>query len=195
MTEGEVWKDVVGYENIYMISNKGNIYSVGRKDTIGRRCGGRTLRPRNHKHGYLHVALRKNGIRKNKLMHRLVAEAFIPNPKNFLEVNHLDENKKNNCVENLEWCDTKYNVNYGTRNNRAGNKISKKVKAVNVINGDVIIFKSTLEAGRKGYSQSSVASACRGVFKTSTGKLIGGDGRTYKGYKWHYEVEEGNEGE
>ena len=186
MTESETWKDVVGYEGLYMISNKGNIYSVGRKDAIGRKCGGRMLRPRNHKHGYLHVALRKNSIRKNKLVHRIVAEAFIPNPKNFLEVNHLDENKKNNEMSNLEWCDTKYNVNYGTRNDRTGNKLSKKVKAVNVINGDVITFKSTSEAGKNGYSSGNVSSACRGVFKDSKGNLIG-NGHLYKGYEWWYE--------
>ena len=190
MTESEVWKDVVGYEGFYEVSDKGNVRSVERKDTIGRKCGGRTLRPRNHKHGYLQVTLYKSGTRKHKLMHRLVAEAFIPNSKNFLEVNHLDENKKNNEMSNLEWCDTKYNVNYGTRNDRVGNKLSKRVKAVNVINGDVIMFKSTMEAGRNGYSHVSVAKACGGVFKTGSGKLIGGDGRTYRGYKWYYEAEE-----
>src|SRR5699024_2872589 len=102
----------------------GNVYSVARKDTIGRKCGGRTLRPRKHKHGYFHLALHKDGIKKNKLIHRLVAEAFIPNPNNFLEVNHLDENKTNNELTNLEWCDTRYNTNYGTRTDRVRQKLS-----------------------------------------------------------------------
>lgn len=180
MIKSEIWKDVIGYEGLYKVSNKGNVYSVARKDTIGRKCGGRTLRPRYHKHGYLHVVLHKNGIRKNKLVHRLVAEAFLPNPNNFLEVNHLDEIKDNNELSNLEWCDTKYNVNYGTRNKRAGKNLSKKVKAVNVISGEVIRFKSTLEAGKKGFSHGNVSMACRGVFKDRNGHL-------YRGYEWRYE--------
>ena len=71
----------------------------------------------------------KNGEGEEKFrVHRLVATAFIPNPDNLLVVNHRDENPSNNCVDNLEWCDAKYNVNYGTRNERAGKKISEKIK-------------------------------------------------------------------
>ena len=188
MTESEIWKDVVGYDGLYKVSNKGNIHSVERKDTIGRKCGGRTLRPRYHKHGYLHVVLHKNGIKKNKLVHRLVAEAFLPNPNNFLEVNHLDEIKDNNELSNLEWCDTMYNVNYGTRNKRVGRKLSKEVKAVNVETGEVHTFGSTIEAKSKGYSNGNVSQACKGVYKSSNGKLIG-DGHLYKGHRWSYEEE------
>lgn len=185
MTESEVWKDVVGYEGFYKVSNKGNVKSVERLDTIGRRCGGLILKPRHHKHGYFHVALYKNGKKKNKLIHRIVAEAFISNPKSFLEVNHLDENKKNNEITNLEWCDTKHNVNYGTRNTRVSQKLSKKVRAVNVETGEVVTFSSTMEARNKGYS-SSVSLACRGVFKSSKGNLIG-NGHLYRGHWWYYE--------
>ena len=182
----ETWKDVVGYEGFYKISNKGNVKSVERLDSIGRKCGGLTLRAREHKHGYLHVSLYKNNKNKNKLIHRLVSEAFIPNPNLFLEVNHIDENKKNNEIANLEWCDTKYNVNYGTRNARVGNKLSKKVKAVNVINGEVIRFNSTSEARKNGYSGGNVSSACRGDFRNGKGNLIG-NGHLYKDYNWCYE--------
>ena len=182
----EIWKEIVGYEGLYKVSDKGNVKSVERLDSIGRRCGGLILRAREHKHGYLHVALYKNGKRKNKLIHRLVSESFIPNPNFFLEVNHIDENKKNNEVANLEWCDTKYNVNYGTRNVRVGNKLSKKVKATNVTNGEVIRFKSTAEAGRNGYSHGNVSSACRGCYRSGKSKLIG-DGHLYKGHSWEYE--------
>ena len=184
MTESEIWKDVAGFEGFYKISNKGNVYSVARKDTIGRKCGGRTLTPRNAGDGYLKVGLYKNGKTKGEYIHRLVAEAFIPNPNNYPEVNHKDEVKTNNYVENLEWCTSKYNSNHGTRIER----LSKKVRAVNIKTGDVLIFNSTMEAGQKGYDQGGVSSACRGAYKDSaTGKLIGGDGRTYKGYKWYYE--------
>ena len=187
MPESEIWKDVVGYEGLYKVSNKGKVYSVARKDTIGRKIGGRTLRARRHKHGYLHLALHKNGIKKNKLIHRLVAEAFLPNPNNFLEVNHLDEIKDNNKLSNLEWCDTMYNVNYGTRNKRVGRKLSKKVKAINVETGEVLVFNSTVEAGNKGYNRVSVNLACNGTYKTKKGSLMGGDGRTYRGHRWSYE--------
>ena len=193
MTESEIWKDVVGYEGLYEVSDKGNVYSVERKDTIGRKCGGRTLTPRPHPKGYLQVTLYKDGVSKHKMIHRLVADAFIANPKSFLEVNHLDEVKTNNELSNLEWCTSGHNVNHGTRNERSGQAQSKKVRAVNAKTGEVVTFNSTAEAGRKGYNQGSVAQACKGVYKTATGKLIGGDGRTYRGYKWEYEEAEESE--
>ena len=182
MTESEVWKDILGYEGFYKVSNKGNIYSVERRDTLGRKIGGRTLRPTSDTHGYHQIGLCKNGIEKKELIHKLVAQAFIPNQNNYLEINHKDENKTNNHVENLEWCTREHNNNYGTRNER----LSKKVRAVNVETGEVITFNSTQEAGCKGYNQGHVSRACRGVYKTNTGKLTG-DGRTYKGYRWSYE--------
>ena len=186
MTESEIWKDVAEYEGFYKVSNKGNVYSVGRVSSQGKKCGGLTLKPRNHRDGYLQVMLCKNGIRKNKLIHRLVAEAFIPNPESLPEVNHIDEVKGNNNIENLEWCTGKYNSNHGTRNERA----RKKVRAVNIKTGEVLTFNSTAEAGCKGYDRGGVSAACRGVYKdNATGKLIGGDGRTYRGHKWSYEEE------
>ena len=183
MTESEVWKDVVGFEGYYKVSNKGNVRSVVRKDSIGRKRGGRKRKHFCREGGYPEINLYKDGLRKQKLIHRLVAEAFIPNPKSFLEVNHRDENKKNNCVENLEWCDARYNNNYGTRIER----VSKKVRAINIKTGEVITFNSAQEAGRKGYSNGGVSAACRGVYKSPNGKLVGGDGHTYKGHKWSYE--------
>ena len=185
MFEGEVWKDIKGYEGQYQVSNKGNIYSVDRKDSQGKKCGGRMLRPGCHIDGYLQVNLYKNGIAKRKPIHRLVAEAFIPNTNGFPQVNHRDEDKVNNNVENLEWCTSKYNNNHGTRIERT----SKKIRAVNVKNGEVFTFSSTVEARRNGYNSGAVSQACRGIYRNSNGKLIG-DGRTYKGYKWYY-VEEG----
>ena len=183
MTENEIWKDVVGFEGYYQVSNKGNVRSVVRKDSIGRKCGGRKRKHFCREGGYHEINLYKDGLRKQKLIHRLVAEAFISNPNDFPEVNHKDENKKNNCVENLEWCTSEYNTNYGTLIER----LSKKVRAVNVDTDEVIRFKSTMEAGRKGYSQSGVTSACRGVYKSTNGKLIGGDGHLYRGHRWSYE--------
>ena len=192
MKENEIWKDVSEYEGFYQVSNKGNVRSLDRRDLRGHRRGGRMLKPIYDKGGYSRVDLCKNGVLKRKTIHRLVAETFLPNPNDLPQVNHRDEVKDNNNVENLEWCDARYNSNHGTRNERMAQAQSKKVIAVNAKTGDVIEFNSTMDAERKGYSQGCVAAACRGVYKTNYGKLIG-DGRTYRGYKWEYEEIEENE--
>lgn len=191
MSESETWRDVVGFEGLYKVSNKGNVYSVERKDTLGRKWGGRTLKPRYDKDGYLRVGLSKNSTLATKHIHRLVAEAFIPNPNGLPQVNHIDEAKVNNNVGNLEWCTSKYNNNHGTRNERRVQAQSKKVVGVNIKTGEILTFNSTKEASRKGYNHTS--SACRGVYKSTNGKLIG-DGHLYKGYKWYYEEEKENDG-
>lgn len=184
MNESETWKDVIGYEGYYKVSNKGNVYSVVREDVMGRKWGGLILKPVCDRGGYLKVVLYKNSKMKNKSIHRLVAEAFIPNHNDYLEINHKDENKTNNHVENLEWCTSKYNMNYGTRNEKAARKNYKKVRAINVETGEVLTFNSAKGAHSKGYPSAS--QACRGVFKSGKGKLIG-DGHLYKGHRWSYE--------
>ena len=184
MTESEIWKDVAGYEGLYKVSDKGNVYSVERRDSRGNRCGGRILKPRYTRRSYIQVQLWKNGKSKNKYTHRLVAESFIPNPKGFLEINHKDENKSNNRVENLEWCTREYNINYGKRTE----KVSKKVRAINIKTGEVFTFNSIREAGRKGYVRRHVSKACLGVYNAGGGNL-------YRNHRWSYEVAEGNEGE
>ena len=186
MTENEVWKDVIGFEGLYRVSDKGNVRSVARKDSIGRKCGGRMLKPGYDKDGYLRVNLCKNGKQKTRFIHRLVAGAFVPNPNGYSEINHRDENKVNNYANNLEWCTREHNVNHGTLIERSAQTRSKKAKATNIETNEVITFNSTVEAGRKGYNQGGVAKACRGVYKGRAGKLVGGDGRTYKGYRWEY---------
>ena len=187
MTESEVWKDVIGFEGLYKASDKGNVRSVERRDSLGRKCGGRMLNPRYDKDGYLRVTLCKNGKQKTRFIHRLVAGAFVPNPDGYSEINHRDENKVNNYANNLEWCTREHNVNHGTMIERSAQTRSKKVKATNIETNEVITFNSTVEAGRKGYDQGGVTKACRGIYKNGrNGNLIGGDGRTYRGYRWEY---------
>ena len=106
----EVFKDIEGYEGLYQVSNYGNVLSVKRN---------KFLKPAEQCCGYYQIALSKKCIVKSFLVHRLVAQAFLENPDNLPVVNHLDENRKNNNVSNLEWCTVEHNINYGTRTKRA----------------------------------------------------------------------------
>lgn len=165
----EIWKDVVGYEGLYKVSNKGNVYSVARKDTIGRKRVGLILKPKLHAEGYLRVTLHKNGTRKNKLIHRLVLEAFVPNPNDYPEVNHRDEDKKNNNVENLEWCTGDYNLRYGTRIERMSATNRIPVKGVHIETGEEIYLKSMAEGTLYGFDPTSISCVCSGKFQTHKG--------------------------
>lgn len=164
-SRNEIWKPIKGYENIYNVSNCGNVYSYRLK---------RNLKLSTDKIGYVRIGLQKTNRKDVKLfyVHRLVAEAFIPNKEEKPFINHKDENKQNNCVDNLEWCTHKENMNYGTRNERIGkaNKnsiyFSKKVKCITT--GE--IFESMNEAFRKtGIWTTNIAKCCNGKRKTAGG--------------------------
>lgn len=166
----EIWRDVVGYENLYQTSNLGRARSLDRwvksKSGSVRLCKGKILKPGTTKDGYLKVCLCKNGKKKNFRVHRLVAEAFIPNPYNLPEVNHKDENKLNNNAENLEWCDRLYNVRYGTGIERVAEKntngkLSKSVLQFTLDGEFVREWESIAECGRNGYNQGNVAACCQ----------------------------------
>lgn len=121
----EEWRDIQGYEGMYRVSNLGNVISLKREKPC-------IMKPQKH-NGYLHVMLSLNGVKRFVTIHRLVAVAFIPNPDNLPEVNHKDEDKTNNHVENLEWCSREYNASYGTVKERIsksnmGKKMSEKTK-------------------------------------------------------------------
>ena len=131
----EEWRDIAGFEGMYQISNFGNVKSVSRYVFAGEHANHSYFRVNekmlkgslDHK-GYRGVNLSCNGRVRRFLVHRLVAQAFIPNPDNLPCVNHKDENPRNNCVDNLEWCTYKYNNEYNGRVDKCRDKISKTLK-------------------------------------------------------------------
>lgn len=184
----EIWKDIRNYEGLYQVSNLGRVRSLDRTITYmnGRKrfVKGTILTPAYDTRKYLFVGLSNNGIKHYFRINRLVAEAFIPNQLNLSQVNHKDENKDNNSVENLEWCDSKYNCNYGTRNKRVSKskkgiyntKISKSVLQINPNTYEIIKeFPSLREIERElGYSPGNISSCCNGNYKIAYG------------FKWAY---------
>lgn len=150
-------KDIEGYEGRYAVMDNGEVWSYKTK---------RFLKFGKHKCGYLQVALWTNNKPKYYFVHRLVANAFIPNPNNFPQVNHKDEDKTNNCVDNLEWCDRKYNMNYGTMRERGAKKIGIPVICVET----GIVYWSAKEAERQTKIWAShIRSCCKGIANTAGG--------------------------
>ena len=157
----EQWKWVKDYENRYKVSNKGQV-----KSFVVDKTDGRLLKPADNGWGYRVVALRKDGKTTTLKVHRLVALAFIPNPENKPQVNHIDEDKTNNNVSNLEWATAAENNSHGTRTERASEKTSKPVR--NVTTG--VIYESQAVAAKElGLSQGNISSCCTGKLKTTGG--------------------------
>lgn len=155
----EIWRDCKGYDGKYQVSNLGRIWSVKNQ---------KYLTPYVHTKGYLGVTMvAKNGKRKGELIHRLVALAFINNPEKKPQVNHKDEDKTNNCVDNLEWCTCKENINYGTCTERRAKKRRITIECVELGK----IFKSITEASKEtNVSIPCISRACSGLQKTAGGK-------------------------
>ena len=166
----EIWRDVVGYEGLYQISSLGRARSLPRYHTRGK-----ILKPVLTANGYLRVGFNKNGKCKKLLVHRLVAQAFIENPKNLPQVNHRNENKADNRVENLEWCNAKYNSNYGTGRARANLAESKPVLQISLDGRLIRRWPSAQCAGRNNFNQGNICSCCHGKRKTANG------------YRWEFE--------
>lgn len=170
----ETWKDIKGYEGLYQVSNTGKVKSLQR--FVGRgKIGGRyypekliSLLINKKRYNYVYVHLHKQGKTKVCLVHRLVAEAFIPNPDNLPEINHKDENPSNNCVDNLEWCTSKYNANYGNRNYKVAK--AQGMRVVAYTDTIELQFNSQSEASRRlGVAQSNITSCIRNPNRTCGG--------------------------
>lgn len=171
----EIWKPITGYEGLYEVSNKGRVKRLERDfvDSIGRKYHKkeRILKSSTNSNGYLHVALSDSkGITRYLRVHRLVAESFIPNPDNKSQINHKDEVKTNNFVDNLEWMTAKENINYGTRNERSAKAQSKSVTQYTKAGEIVKVWSSTHEAARQlGIRQGNISNVALGVNKTCGG--------------------------
>lgn len=184
----ETWKDIAGYEGIYQVSNYGNVRSLSR--TVCYKTGKVVKykeKPRklvSNPDGYLIVRLigvdGKPPV--NAKVHRLVAKAFIPNPNDYNQVNHKDEDKKNNHVDNLEWCDRLYNCNFGTRNAKIAEYCSKPVAISN--DSRTIVFPSRMSAGEfLGVSSCTIRYAINKSGKCNGYKVRNASKEEYAAFK------------
>lgn len=176
----ELWLPIVGYEGLYEVSNLGNTRALSKfinhsKYGYKRRVYGKILTPRVNlkRNGYLELSITDaNGVKKNCKVHRLVAEAFIPNFNKHPQVNHKDFNPANNKVENLEWCDPNYNVNYSKhrRKNMKGLH-GRKIEAYDM-NGNLVgTYGTVREAARQ-----------LNCFGQNICSILRGKGKWVKGY-------------
>lgn len=181
----EEWKPIAEFEG-YEVSNIGRVRSLPRiitkKNGRTERFNGGMLSITINKKCFnrLYVSLRKTGDKKTykRYVHRLVAQAFIPNPNNYKEINHIDENPNNNNVENLEWCTRRYNLDYGTRVKRMKDKLAKPVLQFDMDDNFIKEYDS----------QSDAAKAINGC-QASISSCMRGKADSYKNYKWKYKYE------
>ena len=176
--ETERFAPIEGFPD-YQITSHGRVFSL----KYGKM---KELKQRKDRNGYMQVVLCKNGKKYGKSVHRLVAQAFIPNPDSKTDTNHVDENKSNNCVSNLEWMSHKENLNHGTRNERASKTLSdgrfkgsnhpysKSVIGFKINGCDIKYYKYMRECEKDGFSQGNISSCCNGRLKST------------KGYVWCY---------
>lgn len=177
-----VFKDVVGFEDHYYVDNLGNVYSKDRfhrTNNNGFYRKGIKIKPSKTKRGYLQVCLSVNGKYYSRKVHRLVAEAFIPNPNNLQEVNHKNEDKTDNRVSNLEWCTREYNMNYGnihyklSENSDARNRV-KPILKLDLNDNILCEYSSIISVAKDGYDPSFIVKVCKGKKDSAYG------------FKWKY---------
>ena len=158
----EIWKDIEGYEGLYQVSNLGKVKSKRK-----------ILSPA--KGEYLKVNLNKNGKQNTCYIHRLVALTFIPNQNNYTHINHKDENKYNNNVNNLEWCTNKYNINYGNAQKKKANQQLRYNVIQKDVEGNII----------KVWESASQVAKCLNLNKGTIRKSCQKGLKNY-GYFWEY---------
>lgn len=173
--EKEIWRNIEGFPG-YQVSSLGRVKSMERKEkcrNVYRTRKEKILKPEKNKKGYLRVVLCNDGKMKHMSVHRLVCNAFLDNPLNLPQINHINEIKEDNRVENLEYCDAKYNINFGTAIERRSKAKSKPVKCLE--NG--IVYQSTQEIERRlGFNHSNISACCN--------KRYGY--KTVKGFHWEW---------
>ena len=165
------WQDIAGYEGLYQVSDEGDIVSLAKEVKLGNKVLHKKQKPmrlglRGRKGLLYHVInLSKDGVSQRFAVHRLVAQAFLPNPDNLPEINHKDENPLNNRVENLEWCTRQYNIEY-----------SKGKPIQQIEDGKIIAkYKSIMDAWR-----------ITGITRTGINNVLTGWAKTAGGYQWTY---------
>lgn len=161
----EKWKDIKNYEGLYQISNLGRVKKINKSNII-------ICKPSIDTSGYKQIVLTKNKKRKSYKIHRLIAQAFIPNPNNLPQINHKDENKLNNDVSNLEWCTLQYNCNYGSRNYRCTRHRQHRVQQYNKQNNLVREYLSLKEAEKiTKIKYQQISRCCRNKQKSAGGYI------------------------
>lgn len=180
----EIWKDIPGYEGLYQASSLGRIKSIDRAITYSNRHNhihkGKILIQRECTGGYLYAVLSKEGKVKNCRVHRLVASSFIPNPNNLPQVNHLDKNRKNNSVLNLQWCTGSENQIHSFTNGR-----SRDTKQLIEANKKPI---AVIKDGKIIHTFNSLKECCKslGMSNSCIRRVIKGERKHYLGYKFEY---------
>lgn len=185
MNKSKVWKPVIGYEGLYEVSNFGEIKSLARFDSLGRPVKERLLKQvrsgRDYRKDncYMYVGLNKNGIHKSVSVHRIVAQAFLGEPQKGYEVNHKDEDKTNNCLDNLEYVTRRENLTYRGRAKRIGKLYEKPVRGRKILTNEIVEFSSAGEAAIALGKTISSRSAIRHAIN---------DSKSHQafGYVWEY---------
>lgn len=167
----EIWKPIEGYEN-YHVSNMGNVMNI---------VTGKILKQHDNGKGYFHVMLyNKEHEGRTIMVHRLVAIAFIPNPQNLPQINHIDECKHNNCADNLEWITSEDNINHGTHNERVGLNNPNRIPIYSVDENGEVIYYNSARAAVKHHAENGVKMSTSGISHALNGKVF-----TYKNLAWY----------